>query len=313
MQFSIIDGHGDTAQTLFLQGQNLLDGQTHINLLRLEKLGNYAQFFAYCPAWNKEYPPQTLYAESRKYFLRQLSLHQDKITLCGNTTQMKKAWEAGKNAAFFALEGAEGIGFDPGRLEEACLHGVRMVTLTWNGENPLGGTNVTGGGLTARGRDFVRQAQKLGMVVDVSHASDEVFFDVADIAEKSFVASHSNCRAVCPHRRNLTDDQIRCLIQMGGTMGLNLYSPFLSEEPQSDFEDVRRHLAHVLDMGGENVLALGGDLDGCDTLPEGVDGVDSYKDLTEYLQSSGFPASLLQKICSGNLQRVMDACDLRPV
>lgn len=315
MQYPILDGHADTAQILYLDGLTLLDGKTHITLPRMAQLERYAQFFAYCPIWNKEYSPQELYDQSRRFFLAQLARYGDKITLCGSVTQMEQAWQAKKAAAFFALEGAEAIGCDPGRLEEAHRDGVRMVTLTWNYENPLGGTNVTGGGLTAQGREFVRRAQQLGIIVDVSHASDEVFFHVAEIAEKPFVASHSNCRAVCPHRRNLTDDQIRCLIQTGGTMGLNLWSDAVKEPDGSapTFDHVRRHLEHVLDLGGENVLALGGDLDGCNDLPVGFTGVDNYNDMMAHLEENGFSPALLNKICAGNLRRVMDACELAPV
>lgn len=313
MQFAIIDSHADTAQTLYLNRQTLLEGSTHITLPRMAKLAQYAQFFAYCPICHPEMDAENLYRSGRNCFLNQIEKYADRIVLCGNTAQMREAWQAQKAAAFFAIEGAEAIACDPGRLEEAYRDGVRMVTLTWNFENPLGGSNATGGGLTAQGREFVKRAQSLGIIVDVSHASDEVFFDVAEIAEKPFIASHSNSRAVCNHRRNLTDDQIRCLIQLGGAMGLNLYSVFLSGERTSDFEDVRRHLEHVLELGGENILALGADLDGCDTLPAGFAGVDDYEKLMDYLEEKGFSQNLLKKICADNLMQVMDRCSLQPV
>lgn len=313
MQYAIIDSHADTAQTLYLKGQTLLEGRTHITLPKIEKLGQYAQFFAYCPICHPDMDPEALYRRGRSYFLDQIEKNTDRIALCGSTAQMQEAWQAKKTAAFFAIEGAEAIGCDPGRLEEAHRDGVRMVTLTWNFENPLGGSNATGGGLTAQGREFVKRAQSLGIIVDVSHASDAVFFDVAEIAEKPFIASHSNSRTVCDHRRNLTDDQIRCLAQLGGTMGLNLYSVFLSGERTSDFEDVRRHLEYVLELGGESILALGADLDGCDTLPAGFAGVDDYEKLTDHLEGKGFSQNLLKKICADNLMQVMDRCGLQPV
>ena len=138
----------------------------------------------------------------------------------------------GKTAAFLAIEGAEAIGCDPGRLDEAYEQGVRMVSLVWNVENPLTGSCVTGSGLTQKGKEFFRRAQRLGMLVDVSHLSERGFWDMAELAEKPIVASHSDSFAVCPHPRNLTDAQFQAICDLGGTAGLNLYGPFLTDGPR---------------------------------------------------------------------------------
>jgi len=132
------------------------------------------------------------------------------------------------------------------------------------------------------------------------------------IAEKPIIASHSNCRAVCDHPRNLTDDQLRCVQQLGGTVGVNLYPLFLRGDT-ADFDDVRRHLEHMLEITGEDVMALGGDLDGISSAPEGFGGVDDYKKIAEFLAANGFSDALLEKLCSGNLLRMMDASKLQPV
>ena len=105
----------------------------------------------------------------------------------------------------------------PGKLELACAQGVRMIAPAWNAQNALTGSCMTGGGLTAQGKEFVRRAQKLGMILDVSHISEKAFWDLCDITEKPFVASHSNSRAICKHVRNLTDEQFKALCEAGGT------------------------------------------------------------------------------------------------
>ena len=313
MRFPVFDGHADTAmENFFKYGQCLTQDVGHINFANIEKLGKYAQFFAFCSVCFRKPDPVELFEKAFAKFMDELQQYGEKFALCGNVQQLKSAWEQKKTAAFLAIEGAEAIGCDPGRLEDVYARGVRMITLTWNFENALGGTCKTGGGLTEQGREFVRRAQELGMIVDISHSSDAVFFDVCEIATKPIIASHSNCRAVCDHPRNLTDDQLRCVRQLGGTVGINLYPPFLRGETAS-FEDVRRHMEHMLEIAGEDIVALGGDLDGIDSAPEGFAGVADYETITGYLAANGFSDALLEKICSENLVGVMERCQLKPV
>ena len=182
-----------------------------------------------------------------------------------------------------------------------------MITLTWNHRNALAGSCRTGEGLSAQGREFVRRAQKLGILLDVSHLSDRAFWDLCEISEKPIVASHSNSRAVCANARNLTDEQFGAICRLGGTAGLNLYRDFLSDKPAA-FEDVYRHLDHFLSLGGEGHVALGGDLDGCDELPEGFSSVASYPALWRYLAGKGYSEQTLTSLFSGALLDVLRKC-----
>ena len=313
MNYPIFDGHSDTPLKYFYRGiPTFGEHPAHVTLRGMGKLPRYAQFFAFCTVC---YPcgltPEELFRAGYGDFLRQLEIHGDKMTLCTSRGQMENAWEAGKCAAFLALEGAEAIGCDPGRLEEAYVMGVRMVSLTWNYDNPLSGTNVTGTGLTARGREFFRRAQSLGMLVDVSHISDKAFFELCELAEAPILASHSNSRALCPHPRNLTDDQFRCLRDLGGTAGLNLYAPFLHPEGRASWDDVHRHLEHFLSLNGEKTVALGGDLDGIAIAPEGFSGVEDYRSLFDHLERCGYAPSLLNALGAGNLTRALVHCAMR--
>ncbi len=309
MKYPVLDGHCDTALKFFHRGiPTFGEHDAHVTLAGVKSLPRYAQFFAFCTVC---YPcgltPEQLFLQGYTDFLRQLETHDDVFALCTSRGQMENAWAAGKCAAFLALEGAEAIGCDPGRLEEAYAMGVRMVSLTWNHDNALSGTNVTGTGLTARGREFFRRAQRLGMIVDVSHISDKAFFELCELAEAPIVASHSNSRALCPHPRNLTDDQFRCLRDLGGTAGLNLYAGFLRQEGTATLDDVRRHLEHFLSLDGERTVALGGDLDGIAVAPEGFSGVEDYRGLFAHLESCGYGPSLLEALGAENLTRMLSS------
>lgn len=306
--FSYFDAHCDTALELWLNGQHLTEPTRHINLERAKNLGNYAQFFAYCTCWYDKKTPVEQYKEGLAYFKNEIAAHSDAAALCGSRAEVEAAWKQGKLAAIVAIEGAEAIDCDPGRLEEAAQDGVRMITLTWNHENALGGSHITGSGLTAQGREFVRRAQKLGIIVDLSHSSERVFYDVCEIAEKPIVASHSNSRFGKAHSRNLSDDQFRCLVALNGCAGLNLFPEFLSKRKVVGIERALRHVNRWLELGGDGNICLGGDWDGVSELPVDVDGVDSWLKLPPLLADAGISEDVIDRMTSGTLLRVMDDC-----
>ena len=241
------------------------------------------------------------------YFQAQLFQYSARIQLCRTADDALAALSAGRCGAFLSIEGAESISCDPGLLDEAWAQGIRMITLTWNYRNALAGSCHTGEGLSAQGREFARRAQKLGIILDVSHLSDRAFWDLCEISEKPIVSSHSNSRAVCANPRNLTDEQFQAICRLGGTAGLNLYSLFLSDRPAT-FEDIYRHLDHFLSLGGDGHVALGGDLDGCDELPAGFASLDSYSALWRFLEGKGYSEKALTSLFSGALLDVLRKC-----
>ena len=238
MNYTIFDGHCDTPIELWRNQAALRENSSAISLSRAKTLGGYAQFFAFCTAWIEDGLSHTeQYRRALAYFMNQLHENADMAALCRTTEDAETAIRAGKAAAFLAIEGAEAIDCDPGRLDEAYEQGVRMISLIWNIDNSLTGSCKTGTGLTQKGKDFFRRAQRLGMVVDVSHLSERGFWDMTELAEKPIVASHSNSAAMCRCVRNLTDEQFRAICQLGGTAGLNLVGSFLSESGTATFED----------------------------------------------------------------------------
>ena len=310
-RYTVFDGHCDTPMELWQKEEHLTKNSGHVSLQKAQALSGYVQFYAFCTVWlPKSDSFESHYEKALAYFDRELDENAGRIVRCSNEKDARAAVAAGKCGTFLSIEGAEAISCDPGKLEMAYAQGVRMIAPCWNAENALTGSIVSGGGLTEKGREFVRRAQKLGIILDVSHISEKAFWDLCDITEKPFVASHSNSRAICRHVRNLTDEQFKALCAAGGTAGLNLYGAFLRDEGAVTPEDVWRHIEHFLELGGEGHIALGGDLDGCDVLPEGFAGVDSYAALAELLEGKGLSEDCISDIFSESLLKVVKKCTM---
>ena len=157
------------------------------------------------------------------------------------------------------------------RLEELWNRGIRLLTLTWNYENCIGFPNSSEKGTMEKGlknfgREAVERMNDLGMIADLSHASDGTFWDVLHQSKKPVVASHSNCRELARHPRNLSDEMLKALGENGGAAGLNFYGPFLGTPKESRIEEMTAHLRHMIDKGGEDLPCLGTDFDGFDGL-----------------------------------------------
>lgn len=218
----------------------------------------------------------------------------DGLALCRTARDIENAWAAGRSAAVLTVENGSLLCGRLSRAEELARDGVRMLTLTWNGPNDIGSGHSTCGGLTPFGKALVPELERLGVIVDVSHLNDEGFEDLLRVAKVPFAASHSNARAVCGHRRNLTDDQLRAMGERGCLVGLNFYSPFLREDGRPAVrEDLLRHLEHMLPLVGERGLALGSDFDGAD-LPPQLDSPADEAGFGRFLLDRGYPPALVE-------------------
>ncbi len=313
MRLPVFDLHCDTALALSERAQgykSLRSNDRHIDLTRAGELGGYAQCFAMytTPDFDKWFgkPVTEVFDNMLSNLEHEIERNSDLIAKAGSTAEIEANFAAGKMSAILTLEGPAGIGFDAGRLEELYNRGFRISTLGWNEKNILVGSHVTGGGLTDAGKEYVRECQRLGILVDVSHISDEGFWDIMEITEAPVVASHSNLRSVCGHSRNLTDDMYRAIVQTGGTAGINLCAPFIKESG-ADFDATCDHIFRMLELdpSGEHV-SLGGDLDGCDELPAGFVGIQSYNALADRLLERGLKEKDIRKIYWSNTMGVMD-------
>lgn len=230
----VFDGHCDTVLKCCLEGGSFGCNPYHVDLDRGKAFGRYAQFFALF-GQPEDFPgltPRETFEREHNLFSREMKANASVITHCRTAEEAENAFKAGKMAAFLSVEGAELLDCSLERLEEAHALGVRAVNPTWNRANDLSGTNAenTDKGLTEQGRAFVRKAEALGVLVDVSHLSDPGFWDVADTLSSPFFASHSNSRSVFSHPRNLTDQQFTAIIEHDGVAGLNLFTEFVGEK-----------------------------------------------------------------------------------
>lgn len=205
--------------------------------------------------------------------------------------------------AILAVEGAKSVNSleDIRRLYE---RGVRLLTLTWNGNNKIAGAALDNDeGLTAFGRDAVAECEKCGITVDLSHVGEKSFYDVLSVATRPVAVTHSNAFSVCGNKRNITDKQFGALLANGGVVGINFYPPFLSEG-EASLDSVLRHIDRFLELGGENNVGIGTDFDGIDCLPTGVSGNESLYLLMERL-SALYGEAVTEKIMGLNFLRLL--------
>ena len=312
MRFPVFDLHCDTALALLGEDVNqagsLASNKGHIDLNRAEKLAGYCQCFAcfttpFMEQWH-HITPTLVFEREIATIQREIDKNKNRISIAYSPEDVIANLEKGKMSALLTIDGPAGFGFDPELLESMFLAGFRISPPGWNESNPLTGSNQTGGGLTDLGKAYVRQAQSLGILVDVSHISDEGFWDIMKITQDTVIASHSNSRALCNHSRNLTDDMFCAIRDSGGVVGINQFADFLGQKPTLD--TVCDHIFHFLELDPEGRhVALGGDLDGCEVLAEGFEGVQSYDALADRLIARGLDAATVQNIYWNNALGVM--------
>jgi membrane dipeptidase len=305
----LFDGHCDTISRCQEDGGHLRERPGHLDLRRTGSFGRYAQFFALYAddaLLRRGMTFSQIYTDQYALFRSEMERSGDLAAFCTTGKQAEEANRAGKAAAFLSVEGAELLGCSLHGLEDAFTKGVRAVNLTWNRANPLSGSNCQESerGLGEAGKAFVLRMQELGMLADLSHLSDPGIRDVLETARKPVIASHSNSRAVCPHRRNLTDEQFTAIIENGGVVGLCMFADFLGDD--AGLDTVTAHLEHFLELGGQNNISIGGDWDGCARLPRGMDGIQDMEKLREHLLRRNYSEELIRAVFYQNLMRVVN-------
>lgn len=299
MSIPLFDCHCDTAARVWLTGQKLRENSLHLDLMRLKKFSPAAQVFAVCTETLED--PQGKAAAVIRYFKEQIEMNSDIVKLCLNSHDIVSTMSGGKIAALLSVEGAEQID----DIEMAYALGVRVVHITWNFDNGLCGSVMgSGAGLSEKGRDFVKKAQELGVLIDTSHISQQGFWEVLEISRKPVIAGHSNTRALCPVPRNLSDEQFIALKNQGGGAGINLYPEFLGLG--RDIDAVFAHIEHFMALGGEKAVFLGCDLDGIDEMPMGISGVEDLDKIYEVLLKHNYPESLVKDIFMNNIMNIME-------
>ncbi len=300
-QLSLIDTHCDTAFELYHRKQSIVENTCHVSLEKASQYKNYTQFFA---IWaDRRRCDDECYNDFLKIsdnLFSEIENNSDKIAQVRTFSEMEAAWAQNKRAAFLAVEDARILGGQIDRLDELKRRGVSYLTLQWGGQTCIGASHDAEGGLTDFGREVVRRCFELGIVPDISHANEQVTDEVMELCytyKKPFIATHSDCYDLFPHTRNLRKKHLDGIKDLGGIVGLNLCPYHIKDmsDKRCTLDDVMRHLEKYLELGGENVLGMGCDLDGTG-LPEGFGGVNDLSRIAEEMEKRGYSEELIEKL-----------------
>ncbi|OCL26104.1 peptidase M19 [Orenia metallireducens] len=308
---NLIDLHCDTIYRIFTENKKarLRDNSFHVDINKLEKSNSIAQFFAlFLDLEEIESSPLEHTLAMLDRFYQELKENQDKIKIACSYKELIENQKNGKISAFLTIEEGQALEGSLTNLRNFYRLGVRLITLTWNYPNTIGYPNTQeeyrSKGLSLFGKKVVKEMNKLGMLIDVSHLSDQGFYDVAKLSTSPFIASHSNARIIRNHSRNLTDAMIRTLANKGGIMGINFSSSFLANKEISEIADIIKHIKYIHKVGGIDTVALGSDFDGIDCELE-LGNIGEMDKLYSALKKAGFNEDDIEKIYYKNAERVI--------
>jgi membrane dipeptidase len=351
----LIDTHNDiTSRTVdgYDVGKNKND--SHTNIAALKEGGVGAQFFAVYVA--------SSYVNGNHSAHRTLEMidtvrhgiverYPNDFSLATTADDIERIHKQGKIAALMGIEGGHAIEDNLGLLRDYYDLGIRYMTLTHTNTNSWadssGDIDKAGvehhNGLTPFGKQVVREMNRLGMMIDISHTADKTFWDALATSSAPIIASHSSCRALCNVPRNMTDEMIAALATKGGVMQINFNCGFLSEKsaaaaknvqesklpgaqgedatiaeykkkvPPATLEDVVAHIDHAVKIGGIGAVGIGSDFDGVSCTPVGLEDVSKFPHLTRALLEKGYSAEDIRKIYGGNTLRVMRAVEAEAI
>ena len=304
MQLSLFDLHCDTALRMLSHKKPLYDNPFAVSLTKAKDYKHYVQVMAL-------FTPHTLSDEDG--WMNMIRVHENLYAddvIKSNRAQIRTKFPTELSVTptlLLSIEDARILNCDVSRVDRLYQMGIRIITPLWSGVTCIGGAHDTTEGLTEFGTIALQRALSLGMIPDVSHASErsaEKIFDLAAQATIPVIASHSNAYAPCPVSRNLRNGQIKRILESGGLIGINLYTRFLREDGNADVLDVLRHIDHFLSQDAQNALCLGCDMDGAE-LPDDLSDVSKLPRIAEELLKRNYPERLIHAIFFENAYRFM--------
>jgi len=308
-RYPVIDGHADSIGTVLDCKRRLVTRSDlgHLDWPRAREAGLACTVQALFP--DPVYAPVAPKRVGEMLDALLNEIREDPgVRLALSAREIREAHAKGELAVLVNIEGAEGIQGSLGLLRNYYRLGVRMMGLVWNHRNEVAsGVAEEGyrGGLTPFGREVVREMNRLGMLIDLSHITPPGFFDVLEVSQQPVLFTHGNCRALYDHRRNLTDEQIKALAAHGGVFGISFVGLFMGAASAS-LETVADHIDHVCQLlGNADHVAIGSDFDGAD-IAVGLEDVTSLPELTAALLRRGYGEGDLAKILGGNYLRVFE-------
>ena len=278
----LFDLHCDTVFECEKRGCRLNDNESlHISLKKAEKYEKYVQVLAF---WSDS---KLTDDEAYRHFWRMLEYFR--------TEKLPDSFEY-----YLAVEGGSLLGRDLSRLDELDKAGITLFTPVWSGINAVGGAHGTDAGLTKFGEEVISRCFELGITPDISHASDRTAQSILEIAAdigRPAVATHSCCRWIYSHPRNITYELARRTAETGGVIGCNIYPKFLGG---SDPSLIVKHISALVNASGEDAVCLGCDLDGIDVTPDGINSVAELDKIADLLCKNKYPEPLVDKIFYSN-------------
>lgn len=311
----MIDLHCDTILKIYEDPTvTLYDNPFQLDLIRMKKSPIDLQNFALFVELPKTKTPFAYYQELKTCFYHQMDAYADMIKPITTYGQYLKQQSEDQLSALLTVEEGATLEGNLTNLMQMYQDGVRLMTLMWNYENEIGHPNAlyhttnsgqvsVQKGLKPFGYDVVAKMNELGMIIDVSHGSDQLTLDVLAASTHPIVASHSNARALCPHYRNLSDELIQAIATKGGVIGLNYFEDFISFNDEPLLDQLCRHAVHLKNVGGVESLALGSDFDGIPVHPELKD-ITIVEQLFERLCHFGFTPRELDYLGQKNVARL---------
>lgn len=337
----IFDGHNDALLKLEKRGSGdpvrlFVDGyDAHVDLPKARTGGFGGGFFAIFvpplepgdfsamakPEYDLPLPPLMSAAEALPTALAQAGIlirlqAEGALKICRTAAEIEACFRAGTIAAIMHMEGAEAIDPDFRVLDVLYEAGLRSLGPVWSRPTIFGhgvpfrfpGTGDAGPGLTGEGKALVRACNEKRIMIDLSHLNEAGFWEIAELSSQPLVATHSNAHAVCPHARNLTDQQLAAIRESDGMVGLNFATAFLRPDGQmkreTDLDNMMRHLDHLIEKLGEDRVGFGSDFDGA-LIPQPIGSVAGLPALLEAMRAHGIDEPLMTKLAHGNWLRVL--------
>ncbi len=307
----LFDLHCDTLYRAFTEKGSIISNDFEISL---EKGNDFDRWIECMAVWIPDNvrgeSAERLVENCYRLLLNELKICKKENRSVGKTETMSDI--VSKANIMLTIEGGAALNGKIENIEKYRRMGVRAMTLTWNGRCAIGdGADVEKPrGITEFGRKAVREMERCGIVVDVSHACDKLFYDVAGLARRPFIATHSNSRSVCSHRRNLTDDQFAVIKNNGGIVGINFHKYFLADNDWC-INDIIKHTEYFLSLGGEDTVAIGSDFDGGELPPDMRSIEDMHKIYNEFLRLN-YSEELIDKLFFKNAYNFYQSFDNCP-
>jgi len=289
------DAHNDTLTEVFFKKKDLYKNDLHFDIERCLKYGLHLQIMAVWQNTRENVLKNQL--KNAIAITRWLKdIWREYINILDNNKYENK-----KVNVVLEIEDISIIrGFDD--IDLLRSNGYKFATITWNHSNIFGGGAFEEDGLSQMGKQLVKHLLKNEFIIDLSHSSNKLFWDVLKINTKPFIISHSNIKNLCDHPRNVSDQQLKALREYNGLIGINFYKPFLSKD-YADIDTIIKHICYVADLIGHEYICFGSDFDGAFDMPDGITGIQDFIKIKERLFAHGFTTKEVEDICFNNLYR----------